>query len=85
MKIRPERDPKQTAHCVYSIHCECGRSYIGETGRHLAVQLGEHRYNLKESLLEESKLAQYSYEEGHRVGWDGARILEIESNCRYKK
>jgi hypothetical protein len=36
MKTRPERDPQQTAQCIYSIPCECGRSYIGETGRPLA-------------------------------------------------
>jgi hypothetical protein len=33
MKTRLERDPQQTAQCVYSIPWECGRSYIGETGR----------------------------------------------------
>jgi hypothetical protein len=32
-----------------------------------------------------SKLAQNTYEEGHRVGWDEARILEIESNNTYWK
>jgi hypothetical protein len=31
MKTRPERDPQQMAECNYSIPCECGRSYIGET------------------------------------------------------
>jgi hypothetical protein len=36
-------------------------------------------------LLEKSKLAQHAYEEGHWVGWDEARILEIESNSRYRK
>jgi hypothetical protein len=36
MRIRPERSPQQTANCIYSIPCECGRSYIGETGRSLA-------------------------------------------------
>jgi hypothetical protein len=25
-------------------------------------------------------LAQHAYEEGHRVGWDEAKVLEIESN-----
>jgi hypothetical protein len=44
------------------------------------MHLREHRYNLREGLLEKSKLAQHAYEEGHRVGWDAARILEIESN-----
>jgi hypothetical protein len=32
-----------------------------------------------------SELAQHAYEEEHRVGWDDARILEIESNNRYWK
>jgi hypothetical protein len=45
----------------------------------------EHRHNLKESLLEKSKLAQHAYEEGHRVGYDKARILGNEHNSRYKK
>jgi predicted GIY-YIG superfamily endonuclease len=70
---------------IYSIPCECGRSYIGETSRPLAVRLREHRHNLQQGLLEKSKLAQHAYEEDHRVGWDDARVLEIESNSRYRK
>jgi hypothetical protein len=73
------------AQCVYSIPCECGRRYIGETGRPLIVQLREDRHNIKQGLLEKSKLAQHAYEKNHRVGWDEARILEIESNNKYKK
>jgi hypothetical protein len=67
MRTRPERDMQQMAQCVCSIPCECGRSYIGETGRPLAVQLYEHRHNLKEGLLERSKLAQHAYEDAHGV------------------
>jgi hypothetical protein len=85
IKTRPERDSQQTTQCVHSIPCECGRSHIGETGRHLAVRLREHRHNLQEVLLEKLKLTQHVYEESHRVGWDKARILEIESNSRYRK
>jgi hypothetical protein len=82
MKTRLETDPRQTAQCVYSISCKYGRSYIGETGRPLAVRLRECRHSLKESHLEKSKLAEYAYEEGHSVGWDEARGLESESNSR---
>jgi hypothetical protein len=85
MKTRPESDPQQTAQYIYSIPCECVRSYIGETGRPLAKRLRGPRDNLKEGLLEKSKLAQHAYEEGHRVGWDEAVILEVESNSRYRK
>jgi hypothetical protein len=49
------------------------------------VRLREHRHSLQQDLLEKSKLAQHAYEEGHRVGWDDARVLEIESNSRYRK
>jgi hypothetical protein len=65
MKTRPGRDPQQAAQCVYIIPCECGKDYIGETGRLLAV-----RRSLKEGLLEKSKLGQHAYEKRHRVVWD---------------
>jgi predicted GIY-YIG superfamily endonuclease len=85
VRTRSKRDPQQTAHCVYSIPSECGRCYIGEIGRPLSVRIREHRHNLKEGLLDKSKLAQHVYEEGHRVGWEEARVSEIESNSRYRK
>jgi hypothetical protein len=85
MKRRSERDPQQMAQCFYSIPSECGRSYSCETGRPLAMWLCEYRHDLKEGLLEKSKVVQRAYEEGHRVGCDEARILEIESNSRYRK
>jgi predicted GIY-YIG superfamily endonuclease len=75
MKTRPERDPLQTAQCIYSTPCECGRCYIGETGRPLAVRLRGHRNNLQQGFLGKSKLAQNAYEAGQRVGWNEARIF----------
>jgi hypothetical protein len=55
------------------------------TGRPLAVQLRERRHIHIECFQEKSKLAQHVYEEGHSVGWDEARILEIEISSRYRK
>jgi hypothetical protein len=85
VSFRPEREPQQTARWVCSISCECGRSYVGETGRPLTVRLREHRHPLKDGLLEKFKLAQHAYEEGHKAVWDKARILEIESNNGHRK
>jgi hypothetical protein len=42
MEAWPEKHLQQTIQCIYSIPRECGRSYIGETGRPLAVRLREH-------------------------------------------
>jgi hypothetical protein len=49
------------------------------------MRLREHRHSLQRGVLETSKLVQHAYEEGHRVGRDGARILEVESNNKYRK
>jgi hypothetical protein len=86
MRTRQVRILQQTAHCIYSILCACGSSYVSETCRPLAVQVHEHRHILRHSPLEKSKLAQLAFERGYRAGWDEARILESEkSNSRCRK
>jgi predicted GIY-YIG superfamily endonuclease len=85
MKTGPVRDIQQTKQCVYSIPCDCGRCYIGETSRPLEVRIKEHNYNLTQGLLEKSKLAQHAYEEGHRICWKEAKVLQIEPNATYRK
>jgi hypothetical protein len=42
-------------------------------------------FNFKEGLIEKSKLAQHAYEEDRKVMCDEARVLEVESNSRYRK
>jgi hypothetical protein len=49
------------------------------------VRLREQKYNLKEGLYERSKLAAHAFEEGQRVAWDQAEILEVERNSLCRK
>jgi hypothetical protein len=58
---------------------------MGETIRPLEVRMKEHKYSLTQSLLEKSKLAQHAYEEGHKICWTKARVLQINPNTRYRK
>jgi hypothetical protein len=53
--------------------CDCGTCYIGKTSRLLYVHFKEHKYNLTHGLLEESKLAQHAYEEGHKICWKDSK------------
>jgi hypothetical protein len=52
---------------VYKIPFECGRPYIGEKGRPLAVRLNEHKYSLKEGLCDKPKLAAHAFEKGYMI------------------
>jgi hypothetical protein len=40
--------------------------------------------NLKQGLMEKSRLAKHAYEEGHRIHWKEASAVQIETNsiCR---
>jgi hypothetical protein len=85
MKTGPVRDAQQTKRCVYSIPCDCGRCYIGETSRLLEVLIKGHKYKLIEGLLGKSKLAQHAYEDGHKICWNEAKVLQIEPNTTHRK
>jgi hypothetical protein len=85
MKTGPVRDGQQMKQCVYNILCDCGRCYIGKTGRPLEVHIKEHKYNLTQGLLEKPKSAQHAYEEGHKIRWKEAKVLQLQLNTTYRK
>jgi hypothetical protein len=64
---------------IYSIPCECGRYYIGKRGRPLGVRI-EHMDNLKQVLMEKSRLAKHAYEEGHRIRRKEAKVVQKDTN-----
>jgi hypothetical protein len=85
METGPVRDAQQTKQCAYSIPCDCGRCYIGETSRPSQVHIKEQKYNLTQGLIEKTKLAQHAYEGGHKICWKEAKVLQIEWNITYTK
>jgi predicted GIY-YIG superfamily endonuclease len=84
MKTGLLRDAQQMKQCVYSIPCDCGRCYIGETSRPSQVRIKDHKYNLTKGLLEKSKFAQRAYK-SHNLCWKEAKVLQIEPNTTYRK
>jgi hypothetical protein len=52
------------------------------TGNWYSIRISS---KLNTLLVHSWKLTQKTYEEGHRVGWDEARNLQIESNTKHRK
>jgi hypothetical protein len=77
MRTRPEIS-QQTADCV-NICCECGKTCVGEMGR-LPCQSGN-----VETVFWTYLNWPKTLEEGHWIGWNDARILQIETNSRHIK
>jgi predicted GIY-YIG superfamily endonuclease len=84
MRTQPTRAPQNIANYVYSTACECGRSYIGETGRPLVVRLREHKKNLEEGHLERPNVVQHVFGVNHHIVWKEAKRLETEMNSVYR-
>ena len=63
---------------VYQIPCQdCDSVYIGETGRSLGKRITEHKCAVKTGDRKNG-VAVHAWDEGHRVDWEGVKILESE-------
>jgi hypothetical protein len=59
---------------VYEIPCECGKVYVGETGRTIETRLKEHRRHFRLAQPEKSAVAEKSINEDHAIGWGDTKI-----------
>jgi hypothetical protein len=53
--------------------------------KNLVVRMKEHKCNLTWGLLENSKVVQHAYKEGHKIYWKEEKILHVEPNPTYRK
>jgi hypothetical protein len=60
---------------IYRIPCECGKVYVGQTGRTVEARLKEHRRHVRLNQPERSAVAEHSLTTYHRIDFDGASKL----------
>jgi predicted GIY-YIG superfamily endonuclease len=62
---------------VYSIPCEWGQVYIGQTGRSIDTRIKEHHIRLAEP--DKSAVAEHSISRGHRIQLQNTKTLSTQS------
>ena len=70
-----DKRPQDSQPGVYRIPCECGKVYIGETGRSFATRLKEHKAAYKLGQWEKSAIVKHSQEKDHRIKWDESQLI----------
>jgi predicted GIY-YIG superfamily endonuclease len=83
VKFKPKQSTNKEV--IYSIPCECGKEYIGETGRPLLTRVKEHKAALKKGETISSKLVEHAWEMDHNFMWDEAKAIGRESNWKARK
>ena len=67
-------DPSNRA-WVYRMPCECGKVYIGETGRNLPTRLKEHRAHSRRGDFEKLSIVKHSHIKDHQIDWQAAQLI----------
>ena len=71
---------------MYFISCsDCGKQYIGETGRYIAERVLEHRTHTVKGNVSGSALAEPAWDSGHDIDWDSGKIVDKENHWKKRK
>jgi hypothetical protein len=63
---------------MYSIPCECGEVYIGQTGRSIDTRIKEHNRHIRLAQPDKSAVAEHSISQGHRIQLQNTKILSTQ-------
>ena len=61
---------------VYRIPCECGKVYIGETGRPMQDRIKEHDRDIRFARTETSAVSDHAHNTGHKPLWNEVKFID---------
>ena len=72
MRPKDPVDPRKQDGVVYKIPCECGKVYIGETGRCMHERIKEHDRDIRLSRTQTTALFEHEHanKTGHYPPWE---------------
>ena len=76
--MRPKDALEQTKQdsVVYKIPCECGKVYIGETGRAMQERIKEHNRDIRFPRTQTSAVLEHANETGHLPIWKEVKFID---------
>ena len=81
-------DPAKQDGVVYRIPCECGKVYIGETGRPMQDRIKEHDRDIRLARTETSAVSEHAHNTGHKPLWNEVKFIDRDpyyNTCRFKE
>ncbi|XP_068690277.1 uncharacterized protein [Montipora foliosa] len=76
--VRPKDAVKPTKQdgVVYRIPCECGKVYIGETGRSMQDRIKEHKRDIRLARAQTSAVSEHANDTGHNPLWNEVKFID---------
>ena len=61
---------------AYKIPCECGKVYIGETGRPVQDRIKVHDRDIRLARTETSAVSEHAHNTGHKLLWNEVKFID---------
>ena len=76
--VRPKDavEPTKQDGVVYRIPCECGKVYIGETGRPMQDRMKEHERDIRLARTQTSAVSEHANNTGHNPLWNEVKFID---------
>jgi len=76
--VRPKDtlEPTEQDGVVYKIPCECGRVYIGETGRAMQDRIKQHDRDIRLACTQTAAVSEHANETGHLPIWKEVKFID---------
>ena len=73
-------DPAKQDGVVYRIPCECGKVYIGETGRSRQERIKEHDGDIRLARTQTSAVSEHANKTGRHPLWNEVKFIDRDSH-----
>lgn len=70
-----DQKPKGTQPGIYRIPCDCGKVYIGETGRSFNTRIKEHKTCHRRNEWEKSAIVKHAQQHQHNIQWEDSKLI----------
>jgi hypothetical protein len=65
---------------IYNIPCECGKVYIGQSGRSIELRIKEHERHIRLLQPDKSAVAELSFNQDHTIRLKDTKILSTKTS-----
>ena len=79
VRLKDTVDSAKQDGVVYRIPCECGKVYIGETGRSMQERIKEHDRDIRLASTQTSAVSEHANKARHHPLWNEVKFIDRDS------